>query len=74
MTTIAVKNTAKTGLGQKIACLFAALVDRYSKYQTYRELSQLDDQILRDIGVNRADISAAGLQDLDNLRSRCGNH
>lgn len=74
MTTIAVRNTTKTGLGQKLACLIAALVDRYAKYQTYRELSQLDDQILKDIGVNRADISANGLQDLESLRARCSKN
>jgi uncharacterized protein YjiS (DUF1127 family) len=38
---------------------FSAMLHRSSKRRMYSELLQLDDHILRDIGLTRADLRAA---------------
>ena len=39
--------------------LFSSLFERSSKRRAYADLLKLDDHLLRDIGLTRADIKAA---------------
>lgn len=38
--------------------IFASIIHRVARRRSYRDLLQLDDHLLRDIGISRSDLSS----------------
>lgn len=45
-------------LKSKGEALLARLADRWNRYQTYTQLSRLDDRLLADMGLTRTDVES----------------
>lgn len=45
-------------LKSKGAALLVRLADRWNRYQTYTQLSRLDDRLLADMGLTRTDVES----------------
>jgi uncharacterized protein YjiS (DUF1127 family) len=71
MTDISLTRPTNWGLAAKIAAFFKTTVARHQFNRTTHELSLLNDHVLDDIGLNRADIArAATITELHNAAVR----
>lgn len=57
MTSLSQARAARPGATSFFAATFGAIILRFSRQRTLKRLDELDDRLLRDIGLTRGDIT-----------------